>query len=352
VSVILDALRRSRIRRDGSPPSDGPRNVPAALDPGAWSPAVSHPSRARLLALGLLLVIALGVWAVIQVARALIPNDSPATPSSARAQSSSAAPMPRPVTPAAANATRPERAQPALPAAPGTAADPPRQPANPAESPVVLRSAASAQPSRQIAPAPDQRRPDVLKQFQMAVRAQTLGNGDEALTLYRAVLAADSSNVQAHNNLGLLYHRRGSPADAVDQFRRAIAIDPRYVKARSNLAVALMGAGRLSEARAEVRTALAIEPRNADLMVNLALIEDADQHRERAIELLVRAVGVQPTNALAHYNLAVIYDAQGAVARACDHYVAFTEHAGPEHAALVSEVQRRVATLTSAVAPR
>ena len=186
--------------------------------------------------------------------------------------------------------------------------------------------------------------------FELAVRDQTLGNDDEALKHYRAVLASDALNVQAHNNLGLLYHRRGKTQDAVDQFRQALALDPQYVKARSNLAVALMEAGRLPEARAEVRAAMALEPRNTDLIVNLALVEKADHHRERAIELLVRATGDQPTNALAHYNLALAYDEQGTTARAYDHFNKFIAHAGPEHAALVSDVRRRLTALSTQLA--
>src|SRR5678816_1425590 len=125
---------------------------------------------------------------------------------------------------------------------------------------------------------------------------------------YRAVLAADRFNVEAHNNLGLLYHRRGSPKEAIEQFRQAIAINAEYVKARNNLAVVLMEAGRLAEARAELRSAMIVEPRDPDVIVNLALVENADRHREEAIEWLVRAIGYQPAHAMAHYNVAVLYD--------------------------------------------
>ena len=324
MSVILDALRRSRNRRDGTAQNSPSREVPAALGLAASSasPVGWRPPQTRLLGLGLLLVIGLGAWAVIQVARVLIMKDAPA-------QSSSASGASVPVTAAAPKAAQP----------------PPSPPANPAESPVVLRSAPDSRSSGQVARPLNERSDDVLNHFQLAVRYQTLGNDDEALKHYRAVLASDASNVQAYNNLGLLYRRRGLTKDAVDQFRRAIAIDPQYVKARSNLSVALMDAGRVSEARAEVRAALAIEPRNADLIVNLALVEQADRHREQAIELLVRALGIQPTNALAHYNLAVLYDEQSEIALAYNHYAEFLKYAGPEHRELLSDVQQRLLIL-------
>src|SRR5687768_5323510 len=113
VSVILDALRRSRNRRDGTAQNPSSREVPAALGLGASSASAvgRRPARTRLLGMGLLLVIGLGAWAVIQVARVLIMKDAPA-------QSSSASGASVPVTPAAPNAAQP----------------PPSPPANPAES--------------------------------------------------------------------------------------------------------------------------------------------------------------------------------------------------------------------------
>jgi tetratricopeptide (TPR) repeat protein len=196
------------------------------------------------------------------------------------------------------------------------------------------------------APDPQPRVPDQgVNHFELAVRYHTLGNYDEALTHYLAVLAADEFNVEARNNLGLLYHKRGQTTEAIDQFRRAIAINPQYVRARSNLAVVLMDVGRLAEARAELRAAMTIEPRNTDLIVNMALVEKADQHRDQAIELLVRAIGQQPTHGVAHYNVAVLYEEQNALALAYDHYTEFLKYAGPEHGALLSDVQRRLMVL-------
>ena len=164
------------------------------------------------------------------------------------------------------------------------------------------------------------------------------------------MLAANEFNIEARNNLGLLYHRRGLTTEAIDQFRRAIAINPQYPKARSNLAVVLTDAGRLAEARAELRAAMAIEPRNVDLLVNMALVEKADRRPDQAIELLLKAIGYQPTHSVAHYNLAVLYDERASLALAYDHYTAFLKYAGPEHGALLSDVQRRLQVLKPGLA--
>ena len=187
-------------------------------------------------------------------------------------------------------------------------------------------------------------RPD---HFDLALRYQNLGDFERAREQYLAVLAEDELNVEARNNLGLLYHGRGMTSDAIDEFHRAIAVNPRYARARGNLAVALMSAGRLAEARAELRAALDVAPGNVDMLVNMALVEKGDQHLERAIELLVRAVGTSPEHAVAHYNLAVLYEEHDSLALAFDHYNAFLKYAGPEHGSLITDVQRRVLVLES-----
>jgi Flp pilus assembly protein TadD len=371
MSVILDALRRSRkgTARSVSPsPAAAARQVPAGLGlTGASSaPATGlRPSRSRLLGLGALLVIALGAWAAIQVARTLITNYAPPAQSSApsvRVDPTTPVPPPVPPPPSSVASGAPMTAPPASErdASAPRANRPPRR----STSTVVLRSApqnngqvptpttqsavADAQRAEAQSPNPAPTVPapsDGVNHFELAVRYHNLGNYEEALKHYLAVLAADEFNVEARNNLGLLYHQRGLTKEAIDQFRRAIAINPRYVKARSNLAVVLMDAGRLAEARAELRAALTIEPRNADLIVNMALVEKTDQHRDQALELLVRAIGYQPTHGMAHYNVAVLYEEQSALALAYDHYTQFLKYAGPEHGELLSDVQRRLLIL-------
>jgi tetratricopeptide (TPR) repeat protein len=378
MSVILDALRRSRKRAASGtappPAASAPRQVPAGLGLGGSSSAPTNgqrSGRARLLGLGALLVIALGVWAAIQVFRLLVPNDAPSTQSAASFPPSgtpstpvSEAPSPVPPPPSSVESGAPmtapssPAAEPALPARRA-----PRSSQRPTSS-VVLRSAPpqaqssepktqGPEPKAQI-PEPKAQSPasDGINHFELAVRYHNLGNYEDALKHYLAVLAADEFNVEARNNLGLLYHRRGLTTEAIDQFRRAIAINPQYVKARSHLAVVLMDTGRHAEARAELRAALTLEPRNPDLIVNMALVEKADQHRDVAIELLVRAIGYQPTHGMAHYNVAVLYEEHSALALAYDHYTNFLKYGGPEHGELLSDVQRRLLILKPKLATR
>jgi Flp pilus assembly protein TadD len=380
MSVILDALRRSRkgTEKSGSTPppvsapltASAPR-VPAGLGLGSSTSAATglRPGRSRLVGLGALVVIGLGVWAAVQVARTLITNYSPAQSSvsvpSGRGTPSAQKPPPAQVPPPPSSVE--SGAPMTSPTAPeGEASAAPRNRSQRPASSVVLRSPApqartepkiqSPEPPAQ-SPASNAQSPapaaanDGVNHFELAVRYHNLGNYDEALKHYLAVLAADEFNVEARNNLGLLYHRRGLTTEAIDQFRRAIAVNPQYVKARSNLAVVLMNAGRVAEARAELRAAITLEPRNADLLVNMALVEKADQHRDQAIELLLRAIGHQPTHSMAHYNVAVLYEEQSALALAYDHYTEFLKYGPAEHGELLSDVQRRLLLIKPRLSP-
>lgn len=390
MSVILDALRRSRKSAPSGtvppPAASASRPIPAGLGLAGSTPTPAsglRPGRTRLLGLGALLVIGLGVWAAIRVSQLLVTNYAPPAQSAASFPSTRGTPTPAPAQPVVPAPVPPPSAVTSgapmtAPTAPADAAPIDTAPIDgvprtrlssqrraPAAGTRIPNAAAPvttpgpANPERPIpdpgtqSPRPNAQGPhDGVNHFELAVRHHNLGNYEEALKHYLAVLEADEFNVEARNNLGLLYHRRGLSREAIDQFRRAIAINPQYVKARSNLAVVLMDAGRLAEARAELRAAMTIEPRNADLIVNQALVEKADQHRELAIELLVRAIGYQPTHGMAHYNVAVLYEEQSALALAYDHYTDFLKYAGPEQGELLSDVQRRLLLLKPKLAQR
>jgi tetratricopeptide (TPR) repeat protein len=123
-------------------------------------------------------------------------------------------------------------------------------------------------------------------------------------------------------------------------------IDARYVAAHNNLGVALLGQRRLDEAASEFRSVLELEPRSTDAIINLALVDKAAGRPERARELLLRALNIDPRSAPAHYNLAVLYDQSGENARAIEHYRAFLDAAGAEHAARAPDVRARLEALT------
>ena len=194
-------------------------------------------------------------------------------------------------------------------------------------------------------PAPPSAPAAARDDFQRALYYQRAGDFERSLTLYRAVLQGDELNVEAHNNLGMLYIDKGLSEDAVAEFHRALSIAPRYLRAHNNLGVTLLELGRSDAARAEFRAVLMIDPRNIDALVNLALAQRAAGEPGGARATLTRALALDPHNAAAHYNLGLQFEDSGDALPAVEHYEAFLQYAGPEYAGRAPDVRARIAAL-------
>jgi tetratricopeptide (TPR) repeat protein len=95
---------------------------------------------------------------------------------------------------------------------------------------------------------------------------------EEAIGVYRRVLAAEPGHQDALLNLGRLLHEAGQVAEAEACYRAALGIAPGDPVAAYNLGVALEDQGLLAEAAEAYHAALATEPDNADACYNLAFV--------------------------------------------------------------------------------
>ncbi len=74
-------------------------------------------------------------------------------------------------------------------------------------------------------------------------------------TLFRHALAIDPDNFMAHNELGVIAWRNGSPATAQKHFEDAIAADPSFVLAHRNLGGLFSSQGKVDDAVKQYREA-------------------------------------------------------------------------------------------------
>jgi Tfp pilus assembly protein PilF len=111
---------------------------------------------------------------------------------------------------------------------------------------------------------------------------------DEARRAYHEALRLEPDMVDAHINLGLLYHRDGRLQEAEQCYRKAIEHAPQEVLGHFNLAVVLTDKG----------------------------------NRKQAIEAYETVVRLLPSFAEAHCNLGTLYEAEGQKAQAIQHYAA------------------------------
>ena len=189
--------------------------------------------------------------------------------------------------------------------------------------------------------------PSPENDLELALYYHRAGDFANALQHYRALLARNELNAQAHNNLGLLYQERNLLQESARELQRAMVIEPRNAGTRNNYGVTLLMLGQVDQAAAEFQTAVFLEPRNVDALVNLSLVQRKAGQLDIAKETLLRVLNIAPRNAAAHYNLAQLYDDTNERARAAEHYRLFLDNAGAEHADRAAAVRARIAALNT-----
>jgi protein O-GlcNAc transferase len=147
--------------------------------------------------------------------------------------------------------------------------------------------------------------PTIAQLFPLALQDHHAGRLNEAIVLYRRVLAIRPKHLDALNNLGAALAGLGKLAEAEVSYRKAIAANPDFVAAHSNLGSALQAQGKLDAAIASFTEATRRKPDYADAHFNLgsAFKEQGDQ--DRAILSFKRAIEIKPEHVGAHNNLGV-----------------------------------------------
>jgi arylsulfatase A-like enzyme/Tfp pilus assembly protein PilF len=158
---------------------------------------------------------------------------------------------------------------------------------------------------------------------QLGVYLAETGSAKAALPLLQAA-AADPSDLDALNALGIAYGHLNETARALDSFRTIVRIDPQNALAYQNIASVEVQRGNLAAARAALERALAIDPRSARAHTGLGAVQLREGQRNAAIDSWRRAVELDPADYDALFNLAseLVNDGQLSAARPyLEHFV-------------------------------
>ena len=185
-------------------------------------------------------------------------------------------------------------------------------------------------------------RSEAERLFEDAKSASRGGRIEEAMGLYRRVVAMDPSHLRARNNLGVLFDQMGDHEVALEHFQDAIGLEPENSEILTNLGAALAAQGRYDDAEIQLKRAARLDPGGVDVRANLGILcfrrglyaqadhelrwvcdHDADHvlaHFYRgealnrlgrvddALEVLERASHLQPDRARVYYLMGILYD--------------------------------------------
>ena len=130
------------------------------------------------------------------------------------------------------------------------------------------------------------------------------GRSQDAVSLYRKLLAENPGFVAAHANLAQVLNAARRFAEAEPHFLRALAALPREVPLLVGLAFALQNQSREGEAQPYYRRALAIQPDCIGAMLGLGVCLRAESRLDEAQECFEQALRSNPGCVDAYYFLA------------------------------------------------
>jgi tetratricopeptide (TPR) repeat protein len=173
---------------------------------------------------------------------------------------------------------------------------------------------------------------EIRELFDRGLAHHTAGQLDDAMALYRQLLALVPWHADARNNLGAALLAKGRIPEAIQQYEVVLGLHPRHFNAMGNLAAALAAQGRLDEAVARYQSAIAIDPAQAGAHYNLAGVLTALGRTGEAARSYRMALALKSEYAEAHNNLANLLATEGDHESAATHYRRALE-INPRHAA-------------------
>jgi tetratricopeptide (TPR) repeat protein len=189
------------------------------------------------------------------------------------------------------------------------------------------------------------------------ILANQAGRHDVGIPLLRQAIALNSSVPEMHGNLASALFDHGNIlfgkelfAQAADCYRQALAINPDQVETHNNLGNAYHRQGQLEEAAACFRQALALNPQYADAHFNLGNVCFDQGKFDDAVACYRAALRLNPQHAEAHNNLGNALKELGQLADATKFYrqATFLKRRQPQFFANLGNVLKDQGQLTAA----
>ncbi len=126
--------------------------------------------------------------------------------------------------------------------------------------------------------------------FFLALSYTDMGASDEAISVYREILARDETKSTAWSNLGLLHASRGDYIEAEDSYKNAIKWADKDPYPLNNLAVLYLKAGEYEDAKEYAEKALALKGNMFQASNTLTILYEIQGDTENADKYFKRSV--------------------------------------------------------------
>jgi hypothetical protein len=127
-----------------------------------------------------------------------------------------------------------------------------------------------------------------------------------SITFNRFLLAQDSDNARAHNNLGIALVALGRNSEGLEEFRHAARLKPDFDEAHYHLGVMAGLANKSEEAEKEFLAAIAANPEHYKARNNLGTIYLEQRRLDEAKRQFLEVLRLNPGDANARANLEIV----------------------------------------------
>ncbi len=162
---------------------------------------------------------------------------------------------------------------------------------------------------------------------------QAYGQHDLAVAFLGRAGELDPGQLRWPYYLGISLAKLGRGAAAVEAFRECIRRDEGYRPAKQRLAEALLAGDDIDRSRDVFRELVAADPSDVRALHGLGKAEAAGGQLEAAVQHLRRAVELAPAFGQAHYALALAYRELGEEGKSSEHLDLYVRHRESEPAA-------------------
>ena len=142
----------------------------------------------------------------------------------------------------------------------------------------------------------DQRKSIALTPLKEAEQLYRMGEFDQAIQRYNAIIGGDTDNAVAYAGLARAYLKLKKPNDAYLAAAKAVEHDPSLGTAHSALGEVYFRQGKLHEAETEFLTALKLDQADARSYLGLARLYQATYNFKKAKVAIDKAHSLDPTD--------------------------------------------------------